>query len=208
VGSTVDLSQADQFIGPNDTQVQEGFEHVDASGSYGITLFGDDGDNRLIGSSSNDTITYGADSIDGGGGNDTLDGAGGNDTLIGGADNDAMDGGADNDVFRYDATGFNTDDVAANQVDAITASAGDVISMLGLTDDLTIGGDALSALTADVAVGTALSSGDTNIAFVGGVLQFDLNGDGSIVDEDDFQIALTGVTTVSYNATDDLFHLS
>ena len=32
--------------------------------------------------------------------------------------------------------------------------------------------------------------------------------DGAFNAADDFQVTLTGVTTVTYNATDDLFHLA
>ena len=41
-----------------------------------------------------------------------------------------------------------------------------------------------------------------------GVLQIEFNGCGTLVAAGDFQIALTGVTQVTYDAADDLFHLS
>jgi len=169
-----------------------------------------------VGNAGNDTIDGGADDdqvfgsigddvVAGGAGNDVVQGNPGFDTIIGGAGNDTMQGNADADTFRYDATGLNSLDVGAGQADAVTSSAaGDLISMLGLIDELEIGNVALSALTANTVVGSALSAGDTNIAYSGGVLQLDLDANGS----SDFQISLTGVTTVTFFEADDLFHLS
>lgn len=74
------------------------------------TLFGDDGndtltgssgDNMLFGGDGNDSIVgqAGNDALDGGGGNDTLDGGEGHDRLEGGAGSDAMAGGPRGDTF-------------------------------------------------------------------------------------------------------------
>jgi len=119
-----------------------------------------------------------------------------------------MQGNADTDSFRYDAATLNTLDVAAGQADFVSATAaGDLISMLGLIDELTIGNIALSALTANALVGNALNA-TNNIAFTGGVLQIDLDGNDTFNALNDFQIQLTGVTTVTYNSADDQFHLA
>ena len=58
-------------------------------------LFGEGGDDTLIGGS-------GADVLDGGPGNDTLLGKGGADTLIGGPGLDVLDGGAGNNIVIQD----------------------------------------------------------------------------------------------------------
>lgn len=92
-------------------------------------------------------------------------------------------------------------------MDVLGADTSDVISMLGLIDELTIGGTSLGALTADTAVGGALSAGN-NVAFTGEVLQIDFDGNGAFDPANDFQLQLAGITTVTYNATDDLFQLS
>ena len=119
-----------------------------------------------------------------------------------------LTGTADADTFRYDAVSLNTGDVAAGQADLVSATAvGDLLSMLGLTDELTIAGTALSSLTANAVVGGALDA-TNNIAFTGGVLQIDLDGNDTFNALNDFQLQLTGVTTVTYNASDDQFHLA
>jgi hypothetical protein len=119
-----------------------------------------------------------------------------------------MQGNADTDTFRYDALSLNTGDVGANQAEFISATAvGDLISLLGLTDELTIAGTALSSLTANAVVGGALDA-TNNIAFAGGVLQIDLDGNDTFNALNDFQIQITGVTTVTYFQSDNLFHLA
>lgn len=69
---------------------------------------------------------------------------------------------------------------------------------------LKIGGVNLGTTTANQAVGTAIN-GQNNVAFTGGALQFDLNGDGAFNAADDLSITLTGVATVTYNAANDYF---
>ena len=103
---------------------------------------------------------------------------------------------------------MNSLDVATGQADFISATAaGDLISMLGLIDEITIGNVALSALTANAVVGSALNA-TNNIAFTGGVLQIDLDNNDSFNALNDFQVQLTGVTTVTYFQADDQFHLA
>lgn len=69
---------------------------------------------------------------------------------------------------------------------------------------LKIGGVNLGTTTANQAVGTAIN-GQNNVAFTGGALQFDLNGDGVFNATDDLSITLTGVASVTYNAANDYF---
>ena len=139
---------------------------------------------------------------------DQLFGDLGDDTVAGGTGDDTLTGGAGNDLFRYDATSLNTSDVTANGHDVINgAAAGDLIGLLGLNDELQIGGVALDALSSDALLGSAIDASNS-VAFAGDVLQIDVNLDGAFNAADDFQVTLTGVTTVTYNATDDLFHLA
>lgn len=66
-----------------------------------IQLFGDDGDDLLVGWHGNDELNGGADNdyLDAGNGNDTLDGGTGVDTLVAGEGNDLLIGGAGADVL-------------------------------------------------------------------------------------------------------------
>jgi Ca2+-binding RTX toxin-like protein len=65
----------------------------------GINLFGDNGDDRLIGTRQNDFVTGGGgwDAIRGGMGPDNLNGMDGNDYIAGGSGPDRVHGGAGND---------------------------------------------------------------------------------------------------------------
>ncbi len=114
-----------------------------------------------------------------------------------------MDGGAGNDIYRYLATALKTNDVGAGQSDSIAATAGDAIDFAaGLEKLLKINGTALSALTADQALGAAFGAG-TNIRFAGGRLQIDLNADQAFAAGSDFEIAITGATSLVYAAAQD-----
>jgi Ca2+-binding RTX toxin-like protein len=180
-----------------------------AGGDGADKLQGQQGDDVLDGGAGSDTLfgNLGNDSLVGGDGSDVLIGNIGDDTLEGGAGDDHMIGGPGSDLYRYGAASLDGGDVTAGGHDSIGADAGDVIGMLGLTDELQIGGVALNALTADALLPGALTA-NTSVAFSGGVLMVDLDGDGSFNPADDFQISLGGVTAATYNVTDDLFHLA
>lgn len=146
----------------------------------------------------------GSDLLTGDAGPNILRGNYGNDTLVGGAGNDILTGGAGSDIYRYVAAAFG-DDVAAGQMDIITAAAGDRIDFSSSLEDLvTIGGSTLSSLTASVEVGAAFAIG-TNVRFSGGHLQIDINGDQKFIAADDFDISLSGMRRVSYDAAADQF---
>lgn len=73
---------------------------------------------------------------------------------------------------------------------------------------LIVGGANLGSTVANQAIGGVIN-GQNNVALVGGVLQFDVNGDGAFNAADDFSITLTGLnTTVTYNAAGDFFVLA
>jgi Ca2+-binding RTX toxin-like protein len=173
-------------------------------------LFGEDGSDTLDGGAGFDTLLGGADAdlVIGSAGNDSIEGNSGADTIVGGIGSDTMFGDTETDVYRYDATSLNAVDVVANTADSIVGGQGDLISMLGLMEELLIGGMALSALTSDTAIGSALSA-NTNIAFTDGVLQIDLDGSGDFNAASDFSIALNqGVTSVTFDAATDLLLLA
>lgn len=105
---------------PNDPQAT-GDDHLSYLGTASANLFGEDGDdvlvggagiNALAGGAGDDEITGGSgkNTIDGGGGKDTLtagpmgdwlDGGSGDDHFIAGAGNDTMVGGPDDDTFTW-----------------------------------------------------------------------------------------------------------
>ncbi|MDR7037745.1 peptidoglycan/xylan/chitin deacetylase (PgdA/CDA1 family) [Methylobacterium sp. BE186] len=152
---------------------------------------------NLIGGAGNDTLT-------GNGGANTLTGGGGNDILIGGAGNDTADGGAGDDTYRYLAAAFGSD-VGAGQSDTIVATSGDHIDFsAGMEALLRLNGSTLAALTTNTAVGPSFSA-SSNIQFKDGHLQIDVNGDQIFTAGQDFDIALPGVTAVTYNAATDQF---
>lgn len=105
---------------------------------------GTNGNDSIIGTSSNDTINgkggedllsglADADKIKGGSGDDTVDGGSGNDLLIGNDDADTVSGGADNDVLYGDGGG------PQNGLDAWEDGFGDLKGNYG-DDDLDGGG--------------------------------------------------------------------
>jgi len=80
--------------------------NIDASAVLNrLTIWGNDGDNIILGSKL-DNIIYGGngiDTINGGDGNDTIFGGLGNDTIFGGLGNDILTGGNGKDAFVFDA---------------------------------------------------------------------------------------------------------
>ena len=180
-----------------------------AGSSFDDRLSGDANGNVFLGGAGHDVLVghAGGDTLEGGQGNDRISGGPGDDLLSGGPGNDTILGGSGSDAFLYGAASLGSGDAAAGERDSILAKAGDQISMAGLVDELEVGGVALSALSAGTAIGTTLNA-DTNIAFVNGSLLIDVDGDGSFSAAQDFQIALTGVTAIVYEASGDVFQLS
>lgn len=74
------------------------------SGSAGVQVAGEGGNDRISGGSGDDQLEggLGADLLEGGAGRDVLLGEEGNDTLAGGAGEDVLDGGAGLDTGRFD----------------------------------------------------------------------------------------------------------
>ena len=97
-----------------------------------------------------------------------------------------------------------------NGTDA-AAGGNDGFAVLNFSSDiegkLLIGGVNLGTTAANQAVGATIN-GQNNVAFATNVLMFDVNGDGAFDAANDLQIALAGVTSVTYNAAGDFFVLS
>ena len=88
------------------------------------TITGSDGNNRLVGTPTDDVISAGGgdDRVVGRTGNDTIDGEGGDDVLSGGSGNDSVSGGDGNDRI-YGGEGNDTLD-GGNNDDVIWGNAG------------------------------------------------------------------------------------
>jgi Ca2+-binding RTX toxin-like protein len=124
-----------------------------ASGnSWGIDLYGEAGDDVLVGSARRDALDGGDgndqisggdgdDGIAGGPGNDHLDGAAGNDGLSGGPGNDVITGGDGNDqIGAADETGNDVID-GGDGDDLVDAGPGNDVIDGGNGDDDLVGGD-------------------------------------------------------------------
>jgi Ca2+-binding RTX toxin-like protein len=156
-------------------------------GQAGDVLYGNRGGDLLDGGLGADSLygAPGADLLIGGTGGDYLEGNFGIDTLIGGVANDTMNGGAGIDRFVYTSTSLGTDDVTAGGEDQIVATSGDLLDLQLL-----------------------LGSINDEIVIVGNILQIDVNNDGSFSALQDFQISITGISSISFNSGDSLFHLT
>lgn len=186
------------------------------------SLYGDAGDDTLLGGLAQDTLSggNGQDSLLGGDGNDRLLGGTGNDTLLGDAGDDNLNGGNGNDSlvggsgadrFVWSATAFGPGgDVGGGVLDRVVAVAsdGDRLDFSAALEDLLhVGGTALSGATGTVAIGSTFSAG-TNVRFVNGVLQIDIDGDHAFNAALDFRVALGGISSVTYDAASDTFLLA
>jgi Ca2+-binding RTX toxin-like protein len=154
-----------------------------------LTAAGFSVDLSLAGGASGWTVTNAGNatavSLVGSAGNDSLTGGNGADTISGGLGADVLRGrnGADSFVFGS---------AAAANGDTITdfiASRGDRLDVRPIDTDAAAGDQGFSYIG-----GAAFSLGVTGqLRFAGGLLEGDVNGDGVA----DFQVQLTGVTTLS-----------
>ena len=149
----------------------DGNDTLDASagvlGNVRLRLNGDAGNDRIFGSSNEDTI-------DGGVGKDTLLGGNGNDTIFGGADHDAINGGSGDDSMTGDdgndtlAGGDGNDTLSGGLGnDSLTAQAGNDSLDGAEGRDTLLGGDGNDSL--DGGVGKDyLTGGEGNDTLDGG----------------------------------------
>ena len=153
-------------------------EKLTADSATGLTLTGNEFDNRITG----------------GDGNDTLKGGAGNDTLIGGAGRDILFGGDGNDVFVFNAV--SDSGVTGATRDTIKDfTAGDKIDLSAI-DAVSGGGD--NAFHFIEAHAFSHTAGELRSYASGAntIVAGDVNGDGKA----DFSILLTGAHTLA--ATD------
>lgn len=125
-------------------------------------------------------------------------------------------GGNDTIVFNAAAAALGDQSVNLSAKDFVAGGAqtvtfnntSDGFAVVNFSSDiealLKIGGVNLGTTTANQAVGAAIN-GQNNVALAANVLQFDVNGDGVFNAADDYQITLTGVTAVTYDAANDFF---
>jgi Ca2+-binding RTX toxin-like protein len=194
-------------------QLAGNFGNDTLSGGPGAdSIEGGGGADRLEGNLGDDTLIGGpgADVVEGGGGADQLTGNLGNDTLNGGGGNDTMTGGGGIDRFVYTSTSPGTGDVSAGGVDTIIATPGDVLVMTGLLDDLMFGGVLLSTIGSEMLpislTGSIGANNDIAYGARADILIIDVTDD-DMFGAGDFQIVFSGITSITFNPSDGLFHL-
>lgn len=218
---TITFSEIEHLI------LTDSSDSVDGTGAdNGINVSAEDGDDTIIGSTTNsdssDTIDGGAgndvivggagnDSLVGGDGNDTIDGGDSSDTIFGGdgddvieageeanfGDDDSIEGGAGNDTITSAETDSRSDDTVRG------GEGDDVISMAGGTN--TLYGDAGNDTISSGAGDDYIDGGDGADTF----RVFDnfgndqvAGGDGGTDDDTIDLSALTGPVTVTYTGND------
>jgi Ca2+-binding RTX toxin-like protein len=112
-----------------------GYDRITIDGSFGpiarkVTLEGGDGNDTLVGDSTNDVLRGGAgdDVLTGLGGADALAGGGGNDLLIGDSGADFHDGGDGNDTLWADDGAAGDTVLGGNGTDNARVDPGDQVS--------------------------------------------------------------------------------
>jgi Ca2+-binding RTX toxin-like protein len=146
VGTYVSGSQYDALSG-NDTVTLP----VDAAAA---TAAGYDPAQTFDGGDGNDLITGGTlnDLISGGNGNDVLQGGTGNDTLTGGSNSDKLDGGDGNDTLN-----------GGSNSDVLIGGLGDDLLDGGASNDTVDYTASVTAVTANLSLGTATGEGNDTL---------------------------------------------
>ncbi|MEZ6097972.1 MAG: SdrD B-like domain-containing protein [Pirellulaceae bacterium] len=219
------ITIGDDVAVPAELHGGPGNDRLTGSGMAVNTIYGDDGNDWLVGGSQSDTIEGGAgdDSIEGLGGDDTLlgdsgdddlDGGDGQDTLRGGEGDDELDGGADGDFELSGGAGDDRLDGGEGDDILLVGGPGNDVIQGGVGvdtlkgedgDDLLDGGDD----------GDTLEGGPGNDIIIGGDGPDILNGgDGSDTltggpDPDTFRFddiasGRSEVDTVMDEGTDDI----
>ncbi len=173
----------------------DGNDHLDASTSQAaVQLYGDDGNDTLIGGMSDDILV-------GGGGNDTLTGGAEYDRLYGGEGHDRLYGGTGNDVLKGEAG----DDVAEGGEgnDYVAGYAGDDLLSGGDGNDTLTGGEGHDRVNGDR--GDDVVEGDVGEdTLTGGEGNDRLNGG----DGNDFLDGNEGVDAISGGGGSDTLNYS
>ncbi|MGS2722955.1 cadherin-like domain-containing protein [Porticoccus sp. GXU_MW_L64] len=135
---------ADRFIGGDGTDTVQGSRGDDDFTVSALlvsdsveTINGGTGTNRVLGTSSNNTLDFSSttltniNSIEGGAGHDNITGSAGDDTIFGGSGNDTLRGGAGDDTFIVEGTDQGSDRfIGGDGTDTIEGGSGD--------DDITV----------------------------------------------------------------------
>jgi hypothetical protein len=157
-----------------------GFENVAGSRTGDDTIYGDSGNNRLLGLGGNDTLF-------GGDGDDQLFGGAGNDVLLASQGKDSLTGGAGADRFVFtDAALAGTTALTGTVIASFQPSEGDRIDLSAVEADTLQAGDQAFTFIGTAAFNAA--AGELRIeATTGGYFVLgDTNGDGTV----DFAITI------------------
>jgi large repetitive protein len=198
-GDTSTANLTFNFASSVGTTGTDGADTLVASDDTGVTLYGGEGDDHLIGGAGNDTLygEAGSDTLEGGAGNDYLDGGAGSDALYGGAGNDTLvydasdsiiDGGAGTDTLLINASGT----VDLSNVAAIATS----IEVL----DLTQASVAVTNINVDDVISLTEDS-TTHILKITGESNDSISGTGWTATTDTTNVE-TGYTRYESTATD------
>ncbi len=164
------FGHGDQVISTISYALTYSIENLTLSGATHINGTGNDSANTLQGNT----------------GNNTLSGLGGHDTIIGGSGQDTLTGGAGNDIFKFIATADSTTSKNDTITDFVRGT--DKIDLSAIDANTKVASDQAFNFILDM----AFSREAGQLRFANGVLQGDVNGDGTA----DFQIAVTGLTTL------------
>ncbi|MEO0925848.1 MAG: hypothetical protein AAFY63_08250 [Cyanobacteria bacterium J06643_13] len=179
-----------------------------------MLINGNAGNNRLIGTSGDDTLNGlgGADSLVGRAGDDSLVGGGGNDTLRGGLGEDILLGGAGNDLISFNVGGKSVDGGAGNDTVSLNfAPESDDFTLIynstdgGVTSDGILSGTRIEGVEqVNVRSGSGEDSINTSGASIGGTIITNNGADLIIASEGDDSIdGGSGDDTISGGNGDD-----
>ena len=154
--------------------------------SLGDIFRGGDGNDLFHGGDGNDILRGGA-------GDDTLEGGAGDDTLFAGLGTDRLDGGSGNDTFVYTDLNIGIGNLASIQDFVLDEDKIDLSGITGLSSSPT-----LTTINSTLNPGTTIDNDiltfeEANILF----LYVDANNDGVFVSDDDIQIILFGVDSIT-----------
>ena len=170
--------------GSSGTDTFTGFEQLYGSNAGGDTLVGNGAGNRILGFNGDDRL-FGFD------GDDTLLGMRGADTLTGGQGVDTLQGGGGADIFAFNAVSESTLSMRDRITDFGVGGA-DRVDLSNIDANALVAGN-----QAFTFVGSAGFTAAGQVRFatngVNGVVQADVNGDGTV----DFSILLDGVTSMT-----------
>ena len=167
-------------------------ENLTMAGSAGLTGYGNELDNTIIGNVGANNIFAGDgnDTVHGGAGNDNLSGEGGDDSLYGEAGNDVIDGGAGE---NYIDGGVGNDTInGGGDADTIYGGDGNDFVDSGAGDDTVDGGAGT-----DILIG-----GDGNDTIDGGTGNDTINGGAG----DDILVGGTGGDTINGGVGNDYIY--